>query len=108
MRSVFCWMVMDASSKFYSLPFKRLVWRAWTRFPPFRDAASVGWAAPASSRPSLVRAVESGRDLAHEAIHLVLYLLVRLEPDVEIEDHLGEAGGLHLFQGVDDALGRAQ
>jgi hypothetical protein len=40
-----------------------------------------------------VSAIEGGRHFAHETIHLVLDLLMRLEPDVEIEKHLGEAGG---------------
>ncbi len=52
-------------------------------------------------------AVEGGGDLAHESVHLVLHLLVRLEAHVEIEDHLGEPGGLDFLQAVDDALGRA-
>src|SRR6516165_2373079 len=42
------------------------------------------------------------RDLSHEARHLILHLGVRLEADVEIEDHLLEACGLHLLQSVDD------
>src|SRR6266545_7124129 len=56
----------------------------------------------------LVGAVKGGRHLAHEARHLVLHLLVRLEPDVEVENYLGESGGLHFLQGVRDPLRRAQ
>ncbi|MDE2165174.1 MAG: hypothetical protein KGJ66_02395 [Alphaproteobacteria bacterium] len=39
---------------------------------------------------------------------LVLHLLVRLQADVEIEDHLAESGGLDLLQRVGDLLRGAQ
>src|SRR5215831_1435541 len=48
------------------------------------------------------------RDLLHEALHLLFHLSVRLQADVEIENHLLEACGLHLFQGVYDLSRRAQ
>ena len=51
-----------------------------------------------------MRAVEGGCHFAHEAIHLVLDLLMWLEPDVEIEQHLREAGCLYLLERVDDPL----
>src|SRR5512144_1613508 len=49
-------------------------------------------------RPLLVRTVEGGRHLAHESLHLVLDLLVRLQPDIEVEDHLVKSGGFHLLE----------
>src|SRR5262249_1948468 len=55
----------------------------------------------------LVRAVEGGCDLRHEAVHLVLHLLVRLEADVEVKDHLRKSGGLHLLERIHDPLRRA-
>ncbi|MCX7363902.1 MAG: DUF4344 domain-containing metallopeptidase [Alphaproteobacteria bacterium] len=45
-----------------------------------------------------------GRDLAHEALHLLLHQRMGLLPVVEIEDHLGHARGLDLLQRVDDVL----
>src|SRR5215470_12127211 len=47
-------------------------------------------------RARLRRARECRRDVAHEAIHLLLHLRVRLEADVEVEDHLVEPCGLDL------------
>src|SRR5262245_38285275 len=47
-------------------------------------------------RSLLMRTVEGSRHFAHEAVHLLLHLRVRLEADVEIEDHLGEARRLDL------------
>ena len=47
----------------------------------------------------LSHACERRRDFGHEARHLVLDLIVRLQPDVEVEDHLGESGRLDLLQG---------
>ena len=55
----------------------------------------------------LVLALEMGGDLVHEFGHLVLDHAVRFGAHVEIEDYLGDAGGLHLFQSVDDFLGAA-
>src|SRR5215475_3755310 len=82
-------MVMDASSR-------------CRRYWPFTGS----WYAfvLVSGRPTLVRAVEGGSHLAHEAVHLVLDLLVRLEADVEVQDHLVEAGGLDLLERIDDPL----
>src|SRR6476646_11854065 len=61
----------------------------------------------ALGRPLLVRTVEGGRHLAHEALHLVLDLLVRLQPDIEVEDHLVKSGGFYLLERVRDALCRS-
>ena len=56
-------------------------------------------------RPPLVGAVERRGDLAHEAVHLVFDLHMRLEPHVEVEDDLGKACGLDLFESVGDLGG---
>src|SRR5438067_6663205 len=45
---------------------------------------------------------ESGRDLGGKARHLVLDLRVRLQPDIDVEDHLVEPGPLDLLQRVSD------
>ncbi len=41
-------------------------------------------------------AAERWRDLGHEARHLVLHARVRLQAEIEVEDHLVEAGALDL------------
>ena len=50
-----------------------------------------------------VRPLEGRRHFGHEAGHLVLHLRVRLQADVEVEDHLGETRGLDLLQRLGDA-----
>ena len=42
---------------------------------------------------------EGRRHFRHEPRHLVLYLGMRLQPDIEIQDHLVETRRLHFFQG---------
>lgn len=50
-----------------------------------------------------MRAREGRRHLPHEAVHLVLDLRVRLEAEIEVEDHLVEAGRLDLaLERIDD------
>src|SRR5271157_3123836 len=56
-----------------------------------------------SSRRDLAGAGEMWRHLGHEARHLVLDLAVGLLADVEIQDHLVEAGVLDLLQDLGDA-----
>ena len=47
--------------------------------------------------------LEMRRHFDHEALHLVLRLLVVLEAHVEVEDHFIDARRFHLLQRVDDA-----
>ena len=58
---------------------------------------------PLQDPRSIALLPERGRDLAHEARHIVLDLRVRLHPHVEVEDHFGEACRLDLFQRLGDA-----
>src|SRR5262249_28008940 len=60
-----------------------------------------------SCRTPLMSSLERRSHLAHEALHLFFRLRVRLQADVEVEDHLREAGGLDLLQRVGDLRGRA-
>src|SRR5437764_14469307 len=46
----------------------------------------------------LVLAIKMRRHLVHEAVHLFFDLRVRLEPDVEIENDLGEAACLYFLK----------
>src|SRR6185436_1698163 len=48
------------------------------------------------SRAKSTIGLELRRDLGHEAGHLVLHARVRLEAEIEIEDHLVEACALDL------------
>src|SRR3981189_812928 len=59
-------------------------------------------------RPFLMLALEGRGDLAHEAVHLFLHLRMRLHADIEVEDDLGETGGLDLLESVGDLGGRAE
>src|SRR3981081_340891 len=59
-------------------------------------------------RSLLMLSFEGRRDLAHEAVHLFLHLRMRLHADVEVEDHLGKAGGLDLLERVGDLGVRAE
>lgn len=52
---------------------------------------------------NFTRVLREGRcDFPHEAGHLVLDLVVRLEADGNVEDHLGDPGCLNLLQAVGD------
>src|SRR2546421_2819433 len=55
-----------------------------------------------------VLALEVGRDLLHEAVHLLLHQRMRLVADVEVEDHLFDARLLDFLQRLDDLLRRAE
>ena len=79
------------------------------RFPAGRLARDGGVAASKTARTEGDQAArvagrgrKGGRDLAHEAVHLLLDLAVRLQADIEIEDDLVEARGLDLLQGLGD------
>src|ERR1051326_9511567 len=72
------------------------------------DATSGPWTASPLRRALLVLALERGRHLAHEAVHLLLHLRVRLHADVEIEDHFGEAGRFDLLERVGDLRRRTE
>src|SRR6202048_3482480 len=69
-----------------------------------------------SGRPSrarnrstaLARAGKRGSHFAHEAVHLLLDLAVRLESHVEIQDHFVEACGFNLLDGIGDAARAAE
>src|SRR5215510_80685 len=61
-----------------------------------------------SRRWPLVHPFESGRDLGHEARHLVLHLHMRLQAHIHVQDDLRDSGRLGLFQRVSDALWRTE
>ena len=52
------------------------------------------------------QAVALAREVRPDVI--VLDLLMRLQPDIDVEDHLRETGSLDLLQGIGDPLRRAQ
>jgi len=56
------------------------------------------WIGEAQSGIRSSRLAESGRHLSHEPRHFVLYLRMRLQPDIEIEDDLVEPNSLDFFQ----------
>ena len=47
------------------------------------------------------------RDVLHETLHLFGHHRMRFQAVVEVEDDLGDACRLDLFQVLDDLLGRA-
>ena len=53
------------------------------------------------------RAAEGGRDVVHEAVHLLSHIGVGAVAEVEVEDDLVDADRLDPLQGVNDLLGRA-
>ena len=56
------------------------------------------WIGEAQSGIRSSRLAENGRHLGHEPRHFVLYLRMRLQPNVEIEDGLVEPDILDFFQ----------
>jgi len=60
------------------------------------------------TRPSgalFMLTLERRRHFGHEARHVVLDLLVRLEPDIDVENHLVKAGRLDSLEHLDDLRG---
>ena len=77
------------------------------RSPPSEPLADDLGDETRSRRVTFVLAVECQSDIAHEAIHLFLYLRVGFHANVEVEDHLREAGGFDLLEHVRDVRRRA-